>query len=68
MVDVEHRPDHCLQALPMLARMEAMMMDRMQAMIDPPLARQIAAESSTARRDLHLVTDTLTAMQIPTGN
>lgn len=51
----------------MLARMEAMM-HRMQAMIDPPLARQIAAESSTSRPDLHLVTDTLTALKIPTGN
>jgi hypothetical protein len=51
----------------MLARMEAMM-HRMQAMIDPPLARQIAAESSTSRPDLHLVTDTLTALQFPTGN
>ncbi|MBO2462396.1 tyrosine-type recombinase/integrase [Actinomadura violacea] len=51
----------------MLARMEAMM-NRMQAMIDPPLARRIAAESPTSRPGLHLVTDTLTAMQIPTGN
>lgn len=47
----------------MLAKMAAMM-ERMEAMMDPVLARQMAGEQLTPRPGLHLVTGTLTAMEI----
>jgi hypothetical protein len=49
----------------MMARMAAMM-ERLETIIDPALARQIASEQVAARPGLHLVTDTLNAIEIPT--
>lgn len=47
----------------MLAKMETLM-QRMEAMMEPDLIRRMAAEQGSGRPDLHLVSDTLDAMQI----
>jgi hypothetical protein len=46
-----------------MAKMAAMM-ERMEAIIDPVVVQKIASEQITPRTDLHLVTDTLTAMHV----
>jgi integrase len=47
----------------MMAQMAAMM-ERMEAMMDPVLAQKMAGERSSPRPGLHLVADTLDAMQL----
>jgi integrase len=49
----------------MMAKMTAMMERLEAAMLDPDLARQMAGEQVTSRPGLHLVADTLEAMELP---